>query len=76
MQGSEGYKGARKGTTFAAQAVGLAAATKARELGFQKVRVKLKGPGQGRQVSGEIGGCTWTLYHPNLSCLTVFSKGV
>ena len=49
-QGSEGYKHSRKGTSFAAQAVGLSAALKARELGIHKVRVKLKGPGSGRQV--------------------------
>lgn len=49
-QGSEGYKHSRKGTSFAAQAVGLSAAIKARELGIRKVRVKLKGPGSGRQV--------------------------
>lgn len=59
MQGSEGYKGARKGTTFAAQAVGLAAAVKARDLGIQKVRVKLKGPGVGRQVS-DVGSVPYS----------------
>lgn len=51
LQGSEGYKNSRKGTTFAAQATGLAAAHKAQELGFRRVRVKLRGPGLGRQVS-------------------------
>ncbi len=49
-QGSEGYKKSRRGTSFAAQAAGLAAAIKAREFGFERVRVKLKGPGIGRQV--------------------------
>lgn len=57
--GSEGYKNSRKGTTFAAQAVGLSAALKAREFGIHKVRVKLKGLGVGRQYSlkgFELGG--------------------
>lgn len=50
IQGSIGYKNSRRGTTFAAQSVGQAAAQKARELGMKKVRVKLKGLGTGRQV--------------------------
>ena len=46
-----GFKNSRRGTTFAAQSAGQAAALKAKEFGFEKVRVKLKGLGQGRQVA-------------------------
>jgi len=45
-----GYKNSRRGTTFAAQSAGQSAALKAKEFGFQKVRVKLKGLGSGREV--------------------------
>lgn len=50
MQGSEGYKHSRKGTSVAAQSTAQAAAIKAHEFGYHKVRVKLKGLGTGRQV--------------------------
>ena len=50
IQGSIGYKNSRRGTSFAAQSVGQAAAQKARDLGIRKVRVQLKGLGIGRQV--------------------------
>lgn len=49
--GAQGFKNARRGTTFAAQTAATAAAKKSRDLGFQKFRVKLKGPGPGRQPS-------------------------
>ena len=52
VQGSEGYKNTRKGTSVAAQATAQAAAVKAHEFGYHRVRVRLKGPGAGRQVSG------------------------
>ena len=43
--GTSGFKGARKGTPFAAQLAAKDAATKAREFGIRYVDVRLKGPG-------------------------------
>jgi small subunit ribosomal protein S11 len=47
--GTVGFKGARKGTPFAAQLAGKEAATKAREFGVRFVDVRIKGPGAGRE---------------------------
>ncbi len=49
--GTSGFKGARKGTPFAAQLAAKDAATKAREFGVRHVDVLLKGPGAGRESS-------------------------
>jgi small subunit ribosomal protein S11 len=49
--GTSGFKGARKGTPFAAQLAAKDAATKAREYGVRYVDVRLKGPGAGRESS-------------------------
>jgi small subunit ribosomal protein S11 len=49
--GTSGFKGARKGTPFAAQLAAKDAATKAREYGVRSVDVRLKGPGAGRESS-------------------------
>ena len=49
--GTSGFKGARKGTPFAAQLAAKDAATKAREFGVRHVDVRLKGPGAGRESS-------------------------
>lgn len=49
--GAEGFKKSKKGTTVAAQTVGIAAATKALEKGLKTVRVVVKGIGPGRQAS-------------------------
>ena len=49
--GTAGFKGARKGTPFAAQLAAKDAATKAREFGVRYVDVRLKGPGAGRESS-------------------------
>jgi small subunit ribosomal protein S11 len=49
--GTSGFKGARKGTPFAAQLAAKDAATKAREFGVRYVDVRLKGPGAGRESS-------------------------
>src|SRR4030042_1407114 len=49
--GTSGFKGARKGTPFAAQLAAKDAATKAREFGLRYVDVRLKGPGAGREAS-------------------------
>jgi small subunit ribosomal protein S11 len=47
--GTAGYKGARKGTPFAAQLAAKDASAKAREFGVRYVDVKIKGPGAGRE---------------------------
>lgn len=47
--GSNGFKGSRKSTPFAAQIAGENAARKARETGMRSVSVLVKGPGSGRE---------------------------
>jgi small subunit ribosomal protein S11 len=47
--GTAGFKGARKGTPFAAQLAAKDASAKARELGVRYVDVKVRGPGAGRE---------------------------
>jgi small subunit ribosomal protein S11 len=47
--GTSGFKGARKGTPFAAQLAAKDATAKAREFGVRYVDVRIKGPGAGRE---------------------------
>ncbi len=47
--GTAGFKGARKGTPFAAQLAAKGASAKARQFGVRYVDVKVKGPGAGRE---------------------------
>ncbi len=47
--GSNGFKGSRKSTPFAAQVAGENAARKAKEVGVRSVTVFVKGPGSGRE---------------------------
>ena len=47
--GTAGFKGARKGTPFAAQLAAKDVANKARDFGVRYVDVKVKGPGAGRE---------------------------
>ncbi len=47
--GSQGFKGSRKGTPFAAQRAAESAAKKAIERGMRSVDVYVKGPGSGRE---------------------------
>jgi small subunit ribosomal protein S11 len=47
--GSLGFKGAKKGTPFAAAKVGETLAAKAGDLGIKEVRVVVKGVGSGRE---------------------------
>ena len=49
--GSNGFKGSRKSTPYAAQIAADAAATKAQEHGLKVLTVKLKGPGAGRETA-------------------------
>ena len=57
--GSKGFKGAKKGTPFAAQIAAEEAATKAMEHGLKNVSIFVKGPGAGREAAlraiGNIG---------------------
>src|SRR3989337_359844 len=47
--GSEGFKGSRKSTPFAAQRAAEAAAKKCMEHGLRQIDVFVKGPGAGRE---------------------------
>jgi len=49
--GVSGFKGARKGTPFAAQMAATATARKAIEQGIKQVAVFVKGPGAGRETA-------------------------
>jgi len=49
--GGVGFKGARKGTPFAAQTAAEKAATTAVEIGVKKVEVLIKGQGSGRETA-------------------------
>jgi len=49
--GISGFKGARKGTPFAAQLAATATARKAIEQGMKQVAVFVKGPGSGRETA-------------------------
>ncbi len=47
--GSAGFKGARKGTPFAAQLAAKEVSAKARNFGVRYIDVRVKGPGAGRE---------------------------
>jgi small subunit ribosomal protein S11 len=47
--GTVGFKGARKGTPFAAQLAAKEASNRARDFGVRYVDVRIKGPGAGRE---------------------------
>ena len=47
--GTQGFKGSRKGTPFAAQQAATACAAQAKDSGVRTVDVKVKGPGSGRE---------------------------
>jgi len=49
--GSKGFKGSRKSTPYAAQIAADTAATKAQEHGLKILKVRLKGPGSGRETA-------------------------
>jgi small subunit ribosomal protein S11 len=49
--GSQGFKGSRKSTPFAAQVAAETAAKKAMEHGVQNIEVYVKGPGSGREAA-------------------------
>jgi small subunit ribosomal protein S11 len=49
--GSQGFKGSKKGTPFAAQTAAESAARQAMEHGMREVEVFVKGPGAGREAA-------------------------
>ncbi len=49
--GTQGFKGSRKGTPFAAQVAAENAAKKAAEHGVRTIEVHVKGPGSGREAA-------------------------
>ncbi len=49
--GTAGFKGARKGTPFAAQIAANSVVEKAKEYKMQSVEVNVKGPGPGREAA-------------------------
>ncbi|MBW7885961.1 MAG: 30S ribosomal protein S11, partial [Caldilineaceae bacterium] len=49
--GTVGFKGAKKGTPFAAQQAAEQAAQKAMEHGMRTVEVLVRGPGSGRETA-------------------------
>jgi small subunit ribosomal protein S11 len=49
--GSQGFKGSRKSTPFAAQMAAEVAARKAMEHGVKTVEIFVKGPGSGREAA-------------------------
>ncbi len=49
--GTQGFKGSRKGTPFAAQLAAESAAKKAADHGMRTVEVHIKGPGSGREAA-------------------------
>jgi small subunit ribosomal protein S11 len=49
--GSSGFKGAKKGTPFAAQTAAESAARRAMEQGMRQIEVMVSGPGAGRETA-------------------------
>ncbi|MBW4653618.1 MAG: 30S ribosomal protein S11 [Kaiparowitsia implicata GSE-PSE-MK54-09C] len=49
--GSSGFKGAKKGTPFAAQTAAEGAARRAMDQGMRQVEVLVSGPGSGRETA-------------------------
>ena len=49
--GTQGFKGSRKGTPFAAQIAAETAVRKAAEHGMRSVEVHINGPGSGREAA-------------------------
>ncbi len=49
--GSSGFKGAKKGTPFAAQTAAESAARRAIEQGMRQIEVMVSGPGAGRETA-------------------------
>ena len=62
--GASGFKGARKGTPFAAQTAAEAAARRALDQGMRQIEVLVRGPGAGRETAIralQVAGLEFTL---------------
>jgi small subunit ribosomal protein S11 len=74
--GTQGFKGSRKSTPFAAQVAAEDAVKKAKEQGMRKVQVYVKGPGSGRESalrSLQVAGLSISLIRdvtpiPHIGC--------
>jgi len=64
--GTQGFKGSRKSTPFAAQLAAEDAAKKAMEHGMRNVEVYVKGPGAGREARGCGGRAAFPRPPPGL----------
>ncbi|MFH1213247.1 MAG: 30S ribosomal protein S11 [Candidatus Neomarinimicrobiota bacterium] len=49
--GTAGFKGSRKNTPYASQQAASKAAREAMDLGLQRVEIRVKGPGAGREAA-------------------------
>jgi small subunit ribosomal protein S11 len=49
--GKAGFKGSKKSTPFAAQVAAQACSKEAMDMGLRKVKVRVKGPGSGREAT-------------------------
>jgi len=49
--GTAGFKGSRKNTPYASQQAAAKAAQEAMDLGLQRIEVRVKGPGAGREAA-------------------------
>ena len=49
--GSKGFKGAKKGSPFAAQVATEEVCRKAKEYGMKSIEIKVQGPGSGREAA-------------------------
>ena len=63
--GSQGFKGSRKSTPFAAQVAAEIAGKKAMEHGVQNIEVYVKGPGSGREAALRALQAAGLQYHPH-----------
>lgn len=57
--GKMGFRGSKKNTPYAAQVAAADCAKVAYDLGLRKVKVYVKGPGNGRESSHSFNPCQW-----------------
>jgi small subunit ribosomal protein S11 len=60
--GKMGFKGARKGTPFAATQIGMTLAKDMVPLGVRTLEVNLQGPGSGKRFCGSSFSSCWSYY--------------
>lgn len=68
--GSQGFKGSRKSTPYAAQIAAEDAGKKAMEHGMKTLEVEVKGPGSGRRICSSCITCAWFYNHGYSRCNT------